>query len=295
MTGPRAVSSDTQAGMALLVVVFGLALVSAVVMAISNAGRVEVFGAANLVERVRLDATADAGLALATRALVDTNRREAWPVDGRPVEMSIDGAAAKVSVTDVAGLIDLNTAPVELLGRLLVGAGLDPPATALALAAIRDWTDADDRAALGGDERSAYRRAGLAYGPRNAAMESPSELRMVAGFPAALYPRILPFITVNSGLAGIDGAVAPAEVLASVPGIDARTAASLVTARQSGAGGQPASVVGTRRDYFVDGQRQIFAIDVAIGASYRRRTVIALGTGGRQSWQYLAQYDLPRT
>ncbi len=284
----------SERGMALLIVVFGLALVASVIMAISNAGRIETLGAANLSERVQADFAADAGVAVATRALVDASRQDAWMVDGRPVELAVDGIAVTVSVTDVSGLVDLNTGPAELLGRLLVNAGLDPAAAAIVLAAIRDWTDADDRSPLGGDERTAYRRAGLAYGPRNAAMESPSELMMIPGFPAELYFRILPFITVHSGQTGIDSAVAPAEVLAAVPGIDARTAQDLVTARRTSGAPRTGAPLGVRRDYFEEGQRRAFAVDIAIGASYRRRTILSLGGGGRQSWRYLAQYDLPQ-
>jgi len=288
---------ESESGMALLVVALGLSLLAAIVMALSNAARVEVHGTANLAERVHLDLAADAGVALATRALVDPERQGQWVVDGRPVDFNLGGMTVTVRIVDVAGLIDVNTGPAELLGRLMVGAGLEPQLAGAALAAIRDWSDADNLSRLGGDERTDYRRADLPYGPRNSAIESLSELLMIAGFPTAIYPRILPFITVHSGASGIDSGVAPAEVLASVPGIDPNMAANLVRGRRTaglGASLQGGGPMGVRRDYFAEGQRQVFAIDVAIGAAYVRRTVVSLTGTSTRSWRILAQYDLPR-
>jgi general secretion pathway protein K len=285
-------------GIALLIVLFGLAVISGVVVLVSNAGKVEARGTANLVERAGLRLAADAGVALATKSLTDEEQGNAWPVDGRAMDVNFAGIPLAVRITDVSGLIDVNTGPADLLARLLAVQGGVPPARAIQIVgAIRDWSDADDRSQSGGVETQDYRAAGLNYRPPNRPLESLAELPMVAGFPAEIWPRVLPFLTVHSALPGVDATVAPEAVLAAVPGLDAAGAARLVALREAGAAQtDPAISLPARRAYFTAGTRRIFAIDVEAGAGegrLRRRTIVSTEAAARQPWRRLAQYDLP--
>ncbi|MGH6727930.1 MAG: general secretion pathway protein GspK, partial [Pseudolabrys sp.] len=72
----------------------------------------------------------------------------------------------------------------------------------------------------GGDkETTAYRNAGLPYGPRLAPFDSVQELWLVLGLPPALVERALRFVTVFSGLPSVDIMHAAPEVVAALPGM----------------------------------------------------------------------------
>lgn len=93
-----------------------------------------------------------------------------------------DGARLAFGLIPQAGLVDVNNAPAAVLTAL-------PGCDAAIAAAIIDWRDADDAIGEGGAERSdgAYTGATVAYAPRNAAIETLDELRLVRGVSDALW------------------------------------------------------------------------------------------------------------
>jgi general secretion pathway protein K len=58
-----------------------------------------------------------------------------------------------------------------------------------------------------------YRTAGLAWGPKNGAFQSLDELGQVYGMGPALLEKLRPYLGLHSGLAGIDAALAGAELV----------------------------------------------------------------------------------
>jgi hypothetical protein len=93
-----------------------------------------------------------------------------------------------VSITDTAGLVDLNAASPALLEWLLRGLGVAPDRVAALAAAIVDFRDEDDISSVNGAESAAYH--------------------------AALLDRLRAVTTVYSRQPGVGPAVAPREVLA---------------------------------------------------------------------------------
>lgn len=95
-----------------------------------------------------------------------------------------DPAAAKAAfgLVPQAGLVDANNAPAALLAAL-------PGSDDAVAAAIVDWRDADETPVDGGAERGDghYAGAAVAYAPRNAAIETLEELRLVRGVSDALW------------------------------------------------------------------------------------------------------------
>ena len=114
-----------------------------------------------------------------------------------------------------AGLVDLNAASPALLEWLLRGLGVAPDRAAALAAAIVDFRDEDDIPSINGAESTAYRAAGLAHGPKNAPFETVMELDQVLGMDVTLLGRLRAVTTVYSRQRGIDGAVAPREILSA--------------------------------------------------------------------------------
>src|SRR3546814_6072797 len=77
--------------------------------------------------------------------------------------------------------LDLNTAPQELLARLMRVGGADEATADRVAAAITDWRDADDLRRPQGAEWQDYAAAGSRYRPRNGPFVALGELRAVAG------------------------------------------------------------------------------------------------------------------
>lgn len=188
--------------MALVIVLFGLAAVAALTVTLSNVARLEARGSGNLAERARLRHAADAGLALAVKALTEERPPPGWRFDGAVMEMEFDGMGLGLRIVDAAALHDLNTGPPDRLARLLAETGLPPQQATQAVLALQDWIDADDQNRQGGSEAALYRVDSLGHAPRNAPLESVAELNMVRGFPRAAYARILPLVTVHGAAPG---------------------------------------------------------------------------------------------
>ena len=178
-------------------------------------------------------ALADAGINAAIYRLLARDPAVHPPLDGTPFVIDIEGRTITLRVQDEAGKIDLNVAPASLLLRLLAATGIDPDVAQAETDRILDWREGGDLRRLSGAKQEDYSLAGYAYGPRGGLFLSIDELRLVMGMTPELYERLKPAITVVSQLGGIDPAVAPAEVLLALPGIDAETAARIIAMRHA--------------------------------------------------------------
>lgn len=104
----------------------------------------------------------------------------------------------------------------------------------------------------GNREAAQYLAAGLSYPPRGGPFAHVDELLLVRGIPRDLAERAIPFVTVFSGLSGVNPLEAAPEVLAALPGMtddklnaalhqreglapDARPASTLLVPTQAGA------------------------------------------------------------
>jgi len=206
------------AGIALVVVLWMLALLSVIAGSLVYATRTEVQIAGNLASLAQAEALADAGVA---RAIMEMQRPKSadpaqWRADGLPRQWPYQEALLTIAILDESGKIDINTATPQLLVSLFQSVGAaDPEALADAL---KDWRDTDDLRSPKGAEKEDYAAAGKTYGPANAAFESIDELRQVLGMTDDLYQRLERSITVHSYQPGVNTAVAPRQVLLALPG-----------------------------------------------------------------------------
>ncbi len=205
-------------GFAVVVVLLALGLLALVAASFSLAVRSQLKTTASLSASARAEAFADAGINIALLDLLaareDRTRPRRFPIDGTSVGCRLkDGVSLVVSVQDEAGRVDLNAAGEVLLKALLRGSGLSDSRSSELAQRILDFRDRDDERRALGAERPDYTAAGLP-GPKDAALDAIEELGQVLGADAELINRMRPFVTVHSGLGGVDPKVAPASLLA---------------------------------------------------------------------------------
>jgi general secretion pathway protein K len=128
--------------------------------------------------------------------------------------------------------IDLNAAPKELLAGLFTTLGARAEMADFYADRIVAWRSAPKPESLD-DEMSAYKAAGLRYGPRFGPFPHPGELSLVLGIPPALVERAMPLVTVYSGQASINLADARPEVVAALPGMTPDRLHDLLALRQA--------------------------------------------------------------
>ena len=221
----------------------------------------------------------------------DDRFRETWRTDGTFYGWRFGGGAARISIQDEAGKIDLNRAPDELIQGLFVAIGVEEAEAQARTAAITDFRDPDDLTHVGGAEDEDYRAAGLAYGPKNAPFEAVAELQQVLGMSREVYARAAPALTVHSRSKGVDVTKAPPDVLRALPGVDpaAIQAFSQRPEGQKGqarlAGARITTLPGLGRKYAARSQGQVFTIraeaTTQTGAVFVREAVVSL-KGDRQ-------------
>lgn len=206
-------------GFAIVAVVWAVALLSVMALDVLAAARREAGNAETSIGRAQLEAAADAGVALATHALLSGAREI-------PDVLEFDGTALSIAVEDETGKIDLNAANPRLLRQLFEALEVPSGRAEALVAALEDWRDQDRIARpRGGAEFDDYRRAGRLAPPRDGVLHSVEELVEVVGFTPELVSRAAPALTVYTRAAQPDRARAGPLVLASLGGGPAGTPA----------------------------------------------------------------------
>lgn len=218
----RAASLRNARGAALLLVLWLIALLTALVGAFALTARIEGMQGRVLHRGVIANEVARAGLEYALVRVADPDPRRAWQPDGRANKWEFEGVPVEVALVDENGKIDLNQADLVLLASLFqhVGGLEQEPARRLA-AAVLDWRDPDILTQPeGGAEDGEYAAAERHYGAKDAPFESVAELEQVLGMTPELYAKVAPDLTVFSGRTRPDPAFASSGVLQAM-GIDA--------------------------------------------------------------------------
>lgn len=221
-----------QCGIALIIVLWVLALLTIVVGTFAVLARTESLQSRFLLDTTAARYAAEAGLHRAVLELRNPDLETRWVPDGRPYYIYSGDAEVEIRVTDEAGRIDLNAADGEVLTRVFVSQGVEQVEAWHLADAIQDWRDADDLPRLYGAEDEEYHRAGYPYGPRNVPFESVDELQQVIGMSWELFRDVESVFTVHSGRAEINPAFAPIEVLMALPEMDRESAELFIEERE---------------------------------------------------------------
>ncbi|HVJ36761.1 MAG TPA: type II secretion system minor pseudopilin GspK [Stenotrophomonas sp.] len=207
--------SRREHGVALILVLWLIALLTALVGAFALTARVEAGQDSVLRANARAQSVARAGMEYALWRMRGTPATR-WQADGRPYDWSFDGVPVQVRIVDEGGKVDLNNASPALLAGLLRALEVEPGRAQALSAAIVDWRDRDSLQSPGGAEDPDYASAGVAYGAKDAPFESLGELRLVLGMDAELYRRLLPNVTLYAQHAQPLPAFAPPPVLTAL-------------------------------------------------------------------------------
>ncbi len=210
--------SDRRSGMALVTVLWTVALLSALAIAVSTSFREFAAIVAIDHDRVKADMLIDAGLDVAGDIVRRLGER---PLTERETVITLGTGTVRISLGDEGGRININKAPVPVLAALLRSAGIVDQADALAQAI------------------DAWRRATVSQ-PVNAtgqndlpAFTDVQQLTDISGMTPDGVAAIAPLATVF-GDDKVNVFTAPPAVLSSLPGANRGQIDALLSARQDG-------------------------------------------------------------
>jgi general secretion pathway protein K len=279
-------------GVALLVVIWIMALVVALVGAFSTESGLTARLTRNLAEQAKARSIADAGLNIGVAALLRVQQGQTWPFDGTPTMIPFAGAEVAFRVWDESGKIDINVAPDPLLSSLFAEFGVMGNANASLVDAVVDWRSPGAMHRVRAPGAVEYRAQGLPP-PRHAPFAAIEDLRLVLGVTPELYRRIAPLITVYSHNARINPTSARLEVLRAVPGLTRNEIAAFLTARAEGPtqAATAAALLRGGQSYLTFTQPMTVRVRAAArlpsGAIFAREAVVDFARAGDQPFRVL--------
>ena len=181
-------------GFALLIVLWSMVLLSLLFARLVSAGRSEAEIAFNLRAAAQRQAQADGVLYSVIFSLLGPSSH--WPADGSAHRLRLPAAIASISIENLDGFINPNTASAALLDALLSRVGADATTSRNVSQAIADWRSPD---AQGVFKAPQYLAAGLSYTPAGSPFQSIGELGLVLGMTPDLLAKLAPHLSLYNG------------------------------------------------------------------------------------------------
>jgi len=286
-----------QQGIALVMVLWMLALLSILAIGYSRMMRTETMLTANLVHASQAAALAEAGVNLAITELLKPSQEQDWKTDGTSYEYELNNNLIKIEIRAESGKIDLNTAHTELLYGLLESVNVTEDDLLPLLQAILDWRDKDDLVRNHGAEDADYRNAGTSYGAKDGPFNSLDELLLVKGFTPDLYRKIRPALTIYSHNAGIYPQSASKEALLAIPFMTIIAVDSYLEQRQAdNESDRSVPLPGVDSKYLAKGKGTVFSItsESKINNTLARlNAVVTLRSNGQRPYSILLWNTAP--
>jgi general secretion pathway protein K len=204
-----AAGAGRQRGIALVVVLWLVVLITVIGSSHARNTRIETSLAFNHIGTAKARALAEAGINRAIMELFVSNTDTRWPLDGTARQIQLDSGSINIAIRDASGLLDLNSADPIQLEAVLEAVGTEEAVRQQLVDAILDWRDKDQLRRLHGAEDSDYRHADLDWGSRDGPFASIDELRYVLGMTHELFERLAPYLTVHSGRGDVNLKYAP--------------------------------------------------------------------------------------
>lgn len=223
-----------QTGMALVMVLWFIVLLSLLAFGFSKAIRTDTMVTRNLLDNIQAKHFAAAAVEKGIHGLLNLEPAVLTAlINGTSIELSMGDAKLSYMLQDENGKLDINHASAEQIENLLLSQGVAED-TALSIAdAVDDWRDENDLKQLHGAEQREYAEAGMLWMPSNAPFRSTLEMRHVMGMSPEIFEMIAPLITVYGNSEKVNPQFAPRTVLEAIPGIDAVELENYVVARES--------------------------------------------------------------
>jgi general secretion pathway protein K len=298
-----------QRGIALLVVLWTLMLLSLLVAAFAQQAHLERQRVSNVIAAAAAASDLQAGLSLGISALLDPKAPPGWIHDGSPRELEFAGHRISVSIQDANGCINVNEADIEQLQSLLRAVGVEGDAVRSLAAAIIDWRDPDSVLTPNGAELATYVENGWPTGPANRPFLSVGELKGVFGMPPDVADRLVPLLSLSTEGKEVNPMTAPEPVLRAafppeeVSGILARRAKRAEAGKEP-EGALPASDLGDAdlrsagdKDLVEVPEGPVFMLEISTlapqGAGARARAVVWLTQDAKTPY-YVLDWHLAR-
>ena len=229
----RIIRMNTQRGIALVLVLWVLMLLTIITGSFALMARMDRLEANVLLSGTQARMSAEAAINLAVLALRDPEEESRMRADGRIYQVEIDGIGVEVSAIDERGKLDINATDELTLANMFTGHGMELGDAEMLAAAVLDWRDEDELERVNGAEEEAYFAAGLEIGPANRPFMMTEELLQVIGMPYELYRKLEPGITVFSRISQPNPAFSPVEALMAMPDITYEEAVNFVQQRNA--------------------------------------------------------------
>ncbi len=243
--------SGTDKGIALIMVLWVLAVLMVIALSFSYMSRTESQTSLAFKQGIEKKFLAEGGIEKGIAEIIYSKMNpnpqvileeggQPWKMDGTPYTVKEGDGYFTISIIDESGKININTltdTSAIILKNLLTNSGVQADKADIITDSILDWKDADDLARLNGAESDYYMSLPNPYKAKNANFDSLEELLLVRGMtPEILYGAdknkgIIDFLTVNSKSGVINVNSAPKEVLMAVPGITADIAETILISR----------------------------------------------------------------
>jgi type II secretory pathway component PulK len=280
--------SDSRRGMVLVVVLWTIALCSALAMAASVSFRGFVDIAVVDKDRVKSDALLTAGLEVAAGLANDWANR---PLLDRETTFDLSTGSVSAQINDEGGRVDLGKAPADLLAPLLASIGA-PQAQASSVAqSVVNWRNLLTSKATGSSRA-----------PRHQANEGfftdVDQIAEVPGMRPEWVAAIRPLTTVF-GAETVNPLTAPAGVIAALPGVDRERLAAFLAARRSepNDAARLAAMLGPAQRFVAAKPQRVASIRLAAtladGYATAAKAVIVLLPRDRQPYHVLVWTLLP--
>jgi general secretion pathway protein K len=197
--------SPKQDGIALVMVLWVLMILSVMVLEFSYGMRTEAQITKNFQEEIQLYAMADGGIQRAVVELIYKHdsrvqqkrkaqkdegispEQQEWVTDGREYPLSYEKGDCVVRITGEAGKVNINLVSESLLRKIIGNLGLEGEARNVAVDSILDWRDPDDFYRVNGAENEYYRSLKEPYDCKNGNLDSIEELLLVRGVNSDLF------------------------------------------------------------------------------------------------------------
>jgi general secretion pathway protein K len=202
--GPRG-NSLNEHGVALLLTIWVLALLSVIVGEFCHAMRTEVNITRNFKEKTEAYYVARAGLMQAVSELIriettppllvsveetqtlDDEEKIEWRINVPIRDIAFGKGSFSVKIENEAGKININRADQNLLRMMLNGFELDDNDKDIIVDSILDWRDKDDLRRMHGAEDEYYQSLAEPYYAKNDDFESVEELLLVRGITPEIF------------------------------------------------------------------------------------------------------------
>jgi general secretion pathway protein K len=195
-------------GVALIMVLWVIAILSVVVFEFCFAMRTEVHITNNYKEELQCYAMAEGGVERAITELIykhdprvqqirktlisqersqDQQDQKEWAVDGRPYPLPFNQGTCEIRIMSEAGKVNINVVSESMLRKIIGQLGPEGEAKDTVVDSILDWRDPDDFHRVNGAENDYYQSLKEPYNCKNGNLDSVEELLLVRGVTPDLF------------------------------------------------------------------------------------------------------------